>query len=157
MLFSLWSTETGVKLFMNPREFDFIRGNLIKQLLYFDEEMSGMLLEKYFPETVERVEMSALLDRYRRCSGQILGGSYQGNPDAVVLIGCTVNIQYETDGQEEAYTIVLPDYSNVDEGFISFMSPMGRRLLLSRIGDRVEVNSPSYSYTVVVKAVSYRT
>lgn len=149
----------GVKHTMSlspsPRIPEVLRENLIKQFIYFDEELS-YLLERTSPAIAERNEINTTTERYRSHVGHILSDFEQADPGSWVLIGCTVTIQYEEDGLEEAFTIVLPDYSNVDEGFISFISPLGRRLLLSRIGDRVEIVSPLNTYTVLVKDIGYR-
>jgi transcription elongation factor GreA len=140
---------------MSPETVEIIRGNLIKQLIYFDEEYV-YLLERTSPPPAERSEIHSSTDRYRRRIAQILGDMQLEELRSTVLIGCTVTIRYDDDDQRESYTIVLPDYSNADEGFISFISPLGRKLLLSRIGDRVHVSSPARPYSVVVEGIHYR-
>lgn len=140
---------------MSLRSNEQLRLSLIHQLHYFDEELAE-LLDKAELAPYERHTLVKLLDRYRRRLEEILQDQEKDAVKQEVLIGGTVKICYEDDGMEDCYTIVLPNHANVDEGCISFMSPMGRRLLLSRIGDRVEVESPAAQYAVIVKEVTYK-
>lgn len=140
---------------MNPSSNEQLRLSLIRQLRYFEEEMAEQL-DKAMLTPQERFALLNLTDRYRRRVEDLLEEQAKDALKEEVLIGGTVKIYYEDDGMEDSYTIVLPDHANVDEGSISFMSPMGRQLLLARIGDRVEVESPAAQYAVIVKEVSYK-
>ena len=141
---------------MNRRIIDVIRSNLIRQMVYFDEQLTELLI-KVFPQISERNKIGARIEHYRQGVSEILAGTYPGEPEQIVLIGAHVTIQYENDNQAEKYTIVLPDHANIDEGCISFVSPLGSQLLLSQVGDSVCIESPSDSYTVKVGDVAYIT
>lgn len=68
------------------------------------------------------------------------------NSGGVVRLGTTVTL--EIDGAEETYTIVGSVESNPLEGRISDKSPWGQALLGSRIGQTVNIQTP----TMVLKA-----
>jgi transcription elongation GreA/GreB family factor len=82
------------------------------------------------------------------------GQSGEG-PDTLVWIGSRVIVRNETDQADESFTIVLPEHVNPDDGRISFLSPIGQRLLLSRIGYSAEIDSPGGKYWITVKEISY--
>jgi transcription elongation factor GreA len=85
----------------------------------------------------------------------VLEGSLQGETDSLVWIGSDVTVIDEIEGLEETYKIVLPQQIDADLGHISFMSPLGSKLLLARQGDRIEVDSPSGGYGVLVSNVNF--
>ena len=61
--------------------------------------------------------------------------------NAVVTIGCTVEIDF--DGDAETYTIVSPVEAKPREGRISNESPVGRALLGHRVGDSFDITMPN--------------
>ena len=83
---------------------------------------------------------------------------------AVVIQGSTeddtvglydkVTVYLEEDEETEVYQLVTTVRQDVLHGLISKESPMGRRLMGKKVGDRfyVEVN-PTYGYYAVVKAI----
>ncbi|QMV40947.1 GreA/GreB family elongation factor [Cohnella cholangitidis] len=127
---------------------------LIAQENYFEQETSE-LLRKLYPDTGKRDELQKLLDRYMDHIRLVLEGSLQGETDTLVWIGSDVTVVDEIEGFEETYKIVLPQRIDADLGHISFMSPLGSKLLLARQGDRVEVDSPSGSYGMIISKVMF--
>lgn len=83
---------------------------------------------------------------------------------AVVIQGSTeddtvglydkVTVYLEEDDETEVYQIVTTVRQDVLKGLISKESPMGRRLMGKKVGERfyVEVN-PTYGYYAVVKSI----
>lgn len=60
--------------------------------------------------------------------------------DGIVALGSRVTI--EEDGEHETVQLVSPCEANAIDGRITVASPVGRRLLGCRVGDRVEVSAP---------------
>lgn len=77
---------------------------------------------------------------------EVIDAAAGANSGGVVRLGTTVTL--EIDGAEETYTIVGSVESNPLEGRISDKSPWGQALLGSRIGQTVNIQTP----TVVLKA-----
>lgn len=127
---------------------------LIAQVNYFDQATSE-LLRKLYPDTGKRDELQQLIDGYMDHIHSVLEGSMQGEPDSLAWIGSHVTVLDEIDGFEETYKIVLPQQIDADLGHISFMSPLGSKLLLARKGDRIEVDSPSGSYGMLISNVIF--
>ena len=138
---------------MNLRITDTFRESLIKQLVYFDENSSLFL--QSISDINERSQTRDLLSKYCQQIKQFLDGQSNVGPDTLAWIGSEVKIRNETDGVDEDYSIVMPADINPYEGRISFMSPLGQRLLLSQIGYRTEIDSPAGKYWVTVKGLSY--
>jgi transcription elongation factor GreA len=126
---------------------------LIKQLNYFDDNITDIL--RTLPNYVERNQLHELIREYRYRIERYLEGISIEGPDHLAWIGSTVHVRFDFDGTEESYSIALPHEVNLDEGQISFLSPMGQRLLLARVGTNVEIDSPSGKYGITVTKLSY--
>jgi len=130
------------------------RTDLVKQLLYFDEEFSEEL-SRTSVGTAEKHKLMALSERYCGEINRLLGQGDQGEATSgKVLIGSRATIRYTDDGSEETYTLVLPNSSNIDDGHISFLSPLGMNLLMRELNEEVSVMSPAGAYTVKVVEIA---
>lgn len=58
-----------------------------------------------------------------------------------IQIGSVVSV--ESGGFQEKFTIVGPEETNIDEGRISYQSPLGQALLGKSAGKIVEIKTPS--------------
>lgn len=76
-----------------------------------------------------------------------------------VFFGATVSYA-RADGAEQTVRIVGIDeagQSDAQEGRISFLSPVARALMKSRVGDLVELRTPSGTETIEILSVHYET
>ena len=71
----------------------------------------------------------------------------------VIQVGNKVTLQEEGSSATEEYEIVGAAEADPSAGKISNESPMGRALLGTRVGDRVQVDAPAGSYFVQVLKV----
>lgn len=71
-----------------------------------------------------------------------------------VFFGATVTYADEQDVRKTV-TIVGADEADLDQGRVSLVSPIGRALLKARIGDEVELMTPSGLIYLEVLSVSY--
>lgn len=72
-----------------------------------------------------------------------------------VFIGTKVTVLYDEDGDTEDYVICFPEDSDPDQGFISFLSPVGRQLLLKGVGEQISLRIPTGELPVTIKEISY--
>lgn len=76
-----------------------------------------------------------------------------GDSDSV-RVGSTVIVSEEGFDEEEEYRLVGEFEANPVEGKISNESPLGRALLGSKVGDKVQVNAPNGIIDFVVVKIS---
>jgi len=70
----------------------------------------------------------------------------------VVAMGSTV--RFAEDGQdEETYRIVGPAEADPKAGRVSFESALGKALIGHRVGDDVDIRTPSGTYTVHITSI----
>jgi transcription elongation factor GreB len=72
-----------------------------------------------------------------------------------VLFGCTVTVENE-EGEEKTYSIVGADEFDVDRGYVSWTSPIGRALLGSSEGDVISFTTPGGRVELEVVKVEYK-
>jgi transcription elongation factor GreA len=72
--------------------------------------------------------------------------------NGVIAMGSTV--RFEEEGEdEESYRIVGPAEADPKAGRVSFESALGKALIGHKVGDRVEVKTPSGAYSVRITAI----
>ncbi|MDZ7291010.1 MAG: transcription elongation factor GreA [candidate division KSB1 bacterium] len=63
-------------------------------------------------------------------------------PDGIVTLGKVVTIEDLAAGHEEQYIILGDGESDIDNGIISYQSPLARAMMNHKVGDVVEVKLP---------------
>jgi len=63
-------------------------------------------------------------------------------PEGIVTLGKVVTLVDKASGEKEKYTILGEGETNVDNGIISYQSPIAQGLMRHRVGDVVEVKLP---------------
>ncbi|WP_029012671.1 transcription elongation factor GreB [Niveispirillum irakense] len=71
-----------------------------------------------------------------------------------VFFGATVTYSQE-DGSEKTITIVGVDEADMDQGKVSWVSPIARALLKAEIGDTVAIRTPAGRREIVVEEITY--
>jgi len=130
---------------------DVLKERLRGQLVYFEEKSQEIL--NGFERIAERAVIKELMARYCREAERLVRGTGSESPDRLVWIGSKVTVCHEDDQTEECFTVVLPEEVAPDEGKISFLSPIGQKLLLCREGSKSEIDSPAGKYWITVKSV----
>ena len=92
----------------------------------------------------KRIESLEVVDPVKQ--GRIANGR--------VLFGCTVTIEDE-DGDEKKYSIVGIDEYDAGKGKVSWVSPIGKALLKSSIGDVVTLKAPNGNRELEILNVEY--
>ena len=72
----------------------------------------------------------------------------------VVRFGATVTVR-ETTGTETSYRIVGVDETDLDRSWISWLSPIARALLNTRLGERVQFNAPRGRRELEIVRIEY--
>lgn len=131
------------------------RSQLLKQLVYFDEEKIHFL-DQYFPDyNPKRTLVERVLNDYMKTVGDILANFSEEQVNSVALIGSRLELEYTDDATKESFTIVFPHKANPDQNLVSFLSPLGFQLLLAKPGQTRQLEIPSGSLTVCIREVRY--
>jgi transcription elongation factor GreB len=75
-------------------------------------------------------------------------------PAEVVRFGAYVTVR-EPDGSETRYRIVGVDETDLDNNWVSWMSPIAKSLLNQNLGERIRFKFPSGEETLEIKEISY--
>jgi len=71
-----------------------------------------------------------------------------------IFFGATVTYARE-DGEELTVALVGVDEANLTQGKISWITPVAKALMKARVGDTVEINTPSGQESIEVLAIRY--
>ena len=74
-------------------------------------------------------------------------------PNGVVAMGSTVRFAEDGADDEETYRIVGPAEADPKAGRVSFESALGKALIGHKVGDEVQIKTPSSAYNVRITAV----
>jgi transcription elongation factor GreA len=108
-------------------------GDLRENAGYDAAKHDQMLVERRILELEQQIRGAQLISRQSK---------------SVVHLGSTVTI--EIDGDHETYTIVGAVEARPSQGRISNESPFGKALLGKRVGDSVDVQTPTTTLTARV-------
>lgn len=130
------------------------REQLVSQLLTLGEEKRAFLDAYFDVHNAERVQLDKQLTAYTERVEQLLAG-----PDellnSVVLIGSQIELEYVDFHTSDALTIVMPEEADPDAGQISFLSPVGRQLLLGSKGEIRAISTPSGSMRIRIVDIQW--
>ncbi|MEH7224000.1 GreA/GreB family elongation factor [Bacillus sp. JJ1566] len=73
----------------------------------------------------------------------------------MVFIGTKVTVMFDGENDSEDYFICLPKQIDPDAGCISFLSPVGRQLLLRNVGDKVLLSTPAGGLPVTIQNITF--
>jgi transcription elongation factor GreB len=75
--------------------------------------------------------------------------------DGRVRFGTTVTVRERGSGEESRYRIVGVDETDIDRGWVSWLSPIAKALLNARVGDCVRFKFPGRDEELEILAVTY--
>ncbi|GED71791.1 hypothetical protein BRE01_54930 [Brevibacillus reuszeri] len=134
------------------------RKHLISQLVFFDEQYS-IFYDQYVREYGrDKQVIDSLVQRYKETLEKLLAGDDDAllqSLHGITLLGSSVKVLFEVDGYEESFTVVYPTDIDPDNNRISFLSPIGRQLLLAGPEDSIVLESPVGSSHVRIKEIRF--
>jgi transcription elongation factor GreB len=75
-------------------------------------------------------------------------------PEAGVRFGASVTVR-DRSGSESRYRIVGVDETDIDRGWVSWISPIAKALLNARLGERVRFELPSGQEELEILSITY--
>jgi len=131
------------------------RSQLVRQLIYFDEEKIHFL-DQYFPDyNQKRAEVERKLAEYSAWLERLLQAFDEERLHERALIGSRLDVEFDGEGVGESFTIVFPPYADPEQNRVSFLSPVGFQLLMAKAGERCRLLLPSGEAEVEVHSVRY--
>ncbi len=115
-------------------------GDLSENSEYDQAREEQANLEKRIVEVEYTLEHATVIDK--------------NETDGKVGIGCQVELQYEDDDETEEYKIVGSQEADPFNNKISNESPIAAAIMGKKVGDTVEVTSPSGIYSVKIVAIA---
>jgi transcription elongation factor GreA len=132
---------------------------LVKHLVD-TEEKKDQVLEKYYPEiTKERKDFQDFVEDYiKKVEQRIYSAKVVENNKEIcpfVIIGSIVELENLEDQEIEKYHIVFPfeNNSSTKIDFASFLSPVGKALLLKKAEDIITIKNPMGKLTYSIKSI----
>lgn len=122
--------------------------NLTKHLLDIEDKKEKMLKKFYASPSQEHDEFEKLLDNYiRQIERHIKNVQLQNIPEApLVIIGSEVEIQDLHSGEILKFQLASPFEGKPEKGNVSYLSPIGKALMLKKTGDTVKVDAPAGNF-----------
>lgn len=131
------------------------RIQLLKQLVYFDDEKNSFL-NQYFPEyNQKRSRVERALSDYSATLENIFADFNEGTLNSAVLIGSEVVLRYADDDTSESFTIVFPHQADPNRNRVSFLSPVGFQLLMARMNETHRLHVPSGEISVTIEDITF--
>lgn len=128
-----------------------------QQLVYLDENIQD-LTSLYFSSTPIQERIKHFFNLYVLEVEDLLTQNRKNGFISLfpkVYIGTKVTVRYDEEDETEDYVICFPEQSNPEQGFISFLSPVGRQLLLRNIGDQIPLRIPTGDLLVTITNIAY--
>ena len=128
---------------------------LIANLVQFEEEFD-QTMNDFFPGASKEAEdfkrfFNIYIDRLNNTIRSIHTIETANNDFPYVIIGSAVVVKDRKSFETYRYTIVPPLKNQVNQGDISYLSPMGKALLLKNVYDNIFVEAPGgkFEYNIV--------
>ncbi|MFT4416149.1 GreA/GreB family elongation factor [Fredinandcohnia humi] len=127
------------------------------QLRYIDENIQD-LTALYLSSTPVKERVKEFFSLYVYELENYLENHYkiaETNTIPKVFIGTKVTVSFDNEREIEEYLICLPHQSDPDAGLISFLSPVGRQLLLRNLDEQISLTVPSGEQPVTIQNISF--
>lgn len=132
---------------------------LVQHIVNIEDEKNNVINEFYPEETIEKKEFENFIADYISSIESFLEKASHNNRTDLhlpfVTIGSIVEITEVDSGESSTIQIVSPFF---DKNFIkmdcaSYLSPVGKALLLKRVNDKVRVSTPIGEFNYTVKSI----
>ncbi len=132
---------------------------LVQHLVNIEDEKTNVINEFYPEETFEKREFEKFIADYISTIESFLEKASDNSRTELhlpfVTIGSIVEIAEVDSGELSTVQIVSPffDKNITDVDCASYLSPVGKALLLKRVNDKVKVSTPIGEFNYTVKSI----
>jgi transcription elongation factor GreA len=132
--------------------------SLLSNLLEIEEGINEIIDEFLRKPSKEAEELKRLLNGYvRRLDGMLPSITIDAtavNDFPNVIVGSEVIVEETASGETYCYKLVSPLKNSIGLHEISFLSPMGKALLLKNVNDSFIVEAPGGNYEYKVLSIN---
>ena len=142
----------GAKNYITPKGAQFLRDQLARLINTVRPSLAAAADD---PDA--KRQLASLDQRIHRLEESLQSAEVVPPPEGVadtVRFGATVTVR-ETNGEESIYRIVGVDETDIDRGWVSWLSPIARALMNAKVGERVRFKIPSGETELEIVAISY--
>ncbi|MGI5854310.1 MAG: GreA/GreB family elongation factor [Bacillota bacterium] len=131
--------------------------NLLQQLVSIEEQKDQQIANFLCTSPREREECIQMLKKYLTSLDQVLRTAERNNAaqDEVPFVTVDSYVQlydYETGGIEE-FRVISPFCEKVGLNDISFLSPLGKKLLMKKVDEEVVVEAPGGTFKYRIESI----
>lgn len=130
---------------------------LLKQLVDLEEGKNDMIEAMFRGSSKERDQFVDLIDEYVSQLDRLIRNAGRSNKAGSGIPFVTINSEVEAvdmkTGETFQFCVINPFDSGSGGNEISFMSPVGRAMLMKEPGDEVNVNAPGGVFQYRITAV----
>ncbi len=132
---------------------------LIEHLVEIEEEKTRVIEEYYYDMSAERLEFELLIEDYiskiNRYIKNVRKSKKIDTDCPFVIINSIVEVEDIYSKEVEKFKIVSPFLTTnpLDGDFASYLSPIGKSLLLKKVGDHVLVETPMENIEYAIKSI----
>jgi transcription elongation factor GreB len=142
----------GAKNYITPKGAQFLRDELARLV---NTVRPPLVAPADDPEA--KRQLASLDQRIHRIEESLQSAEVVPPPEGevdTVRFGATVTVR-ERNGEESIYRIVGVDETDIDRGWVSWLSPIARALMNAQVGARVRFKIPSGETELEVLGVGY--
>lgn len=132
---------------------------LIEHLVEIEEEKSQVIEEYYYEMSAERLEFETLIANYISHIDKHVKKMKKSKKKSIdcpfVIIDSIVEVEDINSNEVEKFKIVSPFLTSnpLDGDYASYLSPIGKSLLLKKVGDHVLVETPMGNIEYEIKSI----
>lgn len=131
--------------------------SLLANLLEIEEGIPSILDGFCSGSSTEAREIKQILNDYLARLNDIIPSistvETGDNLFPYVIVGCEVTVEDAESRKTHRYRLISPLESRIDIQQISFLSPLGKALLLKKIGERFTIETPGGNFTYKVLSI----
>ena len=131
--------------------------NLVRHLVNIENDKEELVKGLFPKPSMERIKFRRFWDDYITgvdflIKYKVAIGEKRDSSFPVVIVYCRTEVLDLKTKETISYRIVSP-YDSMKSGDVSFLSPVGRSLLLKELGDEVAINTPESKHKYRIQSI----
>lgn len=132
--------------------------NLVRHMAEIEDDKAKFIEEYVYRSSQDRDKLRDFFDHYTSVIEKFAGTISKDDADITppfVIIGSLVQVQDLANGNIIDLRVINPLRDEVGFDDVSCLSPVGKALLLKKVGDSVSINTPGGVITYKIESIKY--